>query len=334
MKEKIQNIQLLPRKIVDVQHSSREDLTQLPPQTLPRTLSSFSFNHSQESELGWIYHLLSNSPVGQALLDAAQERDWQFQLKDLETGAFFLNLDEKILYINHDGLNVQELQKSEFMRARILIALAKGLRYIWQERSFNGAEYKYRPEDFLKLERFRSADADCLSIMIAWELRSSGYGGIWRCLLGGEDGDLAVIFGRALEKDPAALYNGVALSKVFSQWHEDVQRKNETDHAGLELLDEALYPAHPDSRGKLGEQRLQPAQMACLSYIPGHGCYLKEHGHHFLKDPFFSGLDDPVNQAHLFQIVYDSKITLAGGVPFHDRMLAEKIFPDHSQTQH
>ena len=56
--------------------------------------------------------------------------------------------------------------------------------------------------------------------------------------------------------------------------------------------------------------------------------YLKGVVETVMRDPFFCSLEDPINEAHLFQIVYDNKVTLVEGVPFRDDKLARKIFPD------
>jgi hypothetical protein len=50
-------------------------------------------------------------------------------------------------------------------------------------------------------------------------------------------------------------------------------------------------------------------------------------GPNICADPYFVSLDDPINESHLFQIVYDSKVVMIEGVPFRDRKLARLIFP-------
>jgi hypothetical protein len=49
------------------------------------------------------------------------------------------------------------------------------------------------------------------------------------------------------------------------------------------------------------------------------------------RDPFFAGLNDPINQTHLFHLIYDTEVTMVNNVPFRDARLARKIFPSGVQ---
>ncbi|MCB1784530.1 MAG: hypothetical protein KDI13_11120, partial [Alphaproteobacteria bacterium] len=51
-----------------------------------------------------------------------------------------------------------------------------------------------------------------------------------------------------------------------------------------------------------------------------------------LKDPFYAGLNDAINQSHIAQILYDLKVTYVQNVPFRDAELALRIFPDGQFT--
>jgi hypothetical protein len=45
------------------------------------------------------------------------------------------------------------------------------------------------------------------------------------------------------------------------------------------------------------------------------------------SDPYFLCVHDTINESHLFQVIYDSNVTMVEGVPFRDSSLARKIFP-------
>jgi len=47
-----------------------------------------------------------------------------------------------------------------------------------------------------------------------------------------------------------------------------------------------------------------------------------------LEDPYYAGMNDPINQAHLHQMIYDLQVTMVNNVPFSDYDLARKIFPE------
>ncbi len=150
--------------------------------------------------------------------------------------------------------------------------------------------------------------------------------------MSGEDGDLALTFSEAIEKTPSSLYDGQALSETFTQWFNDPLRVEGAEHTALELLDGIL--AESDNAATLGHKCLDAKEVEIIAELPGGQTYLKNRGADILKDPAYAGLNDPVNQAHLFQIVYDSKICMAGGVPFRDAALARKLFPGASSKKH
>ncbi len=275
--------------------------------------------------LGWIAALSTESPVAGALFKFAAAAGWRVKLADLGTGGFHLDIPERTLELDHAGMDASALGRSVFFRCAILQSFIRGLRDIWQEEKLGGIETIYRPDSFLMMERVRAADVDCVAVLAAWELRAAGYADLWRHILGGDDGDLAVTFGCALEKTPASLYNGAALAKAFNQWFEDELRVDAVDHEALEHLDDLLENGSPAEI--LGKDTAQAAQAEALSTLPDGARYLTGMGDNVLRDPLYAGLHDPINQAHLFHIVYDTQVVMVGGVPFGDAKLARKIFP-------
>lgn len=271
----------------------------------------------------WACGLLSESPSGFALLKEAQKEGWRIRLTDLPEGGFHLDAQDSILELDHAGFSPAAIGRSAYFRCCVLMSFMKGLRDIWHENRLGEAEYEYTPDAFLALERARAADEDVLTILMCWELRAAGYPECWRQVLGLDDGDMALVFGCALERDPSSLYSGAALSQVFTQWYEDDLRVDSADHTALEQLDTA-FEIHG---GCAGEAPLKASDIEKLSLLPDGVSYLRGMGESILKTPDFAGVDDPINQAHLFQIIYDSKVTMSGGVPFRDSSLARKIFP-------
>jgi hypothetical protein len=195
------------------------------------------------------------------------------------------------------------------------------LRDIWHADKEGFFEEDYKPDAVLLLERARAADTDSVSIFIAWELRGAGYNEMWRHALGAEDGDMARVLMNILGRYPTALYNGMALAHVFRQWYADIARVDALDHISLQEMDGILE----ENNIRFGENQALAEEFEALSLLPDGVCYLKELGDTVAKDPFFNGLNDSVNQSHLFQIVYDSKVTYANGIPFRDAKLARKF---------
>lgn len=277
---------------------------------------------TEKDVLCWATALLSESPVALALLDETTNTGWKLALNDLGTGGFHLDAAEKIIELDNFGLDPKSLGQSAFFRLSLVCILAKALREIWHENRWGAFETDYKPEAVLMLERARAADADSVAIIIGWELRGNGYNEIWRHILGSDDGDMAQVLINILERYPTALYNGMALAHVFRQWYADTARVDALDHATLEQIDYSLS----DQSMKTGEKEATAVNFETLSTLPDGSVYLKELGETVARDPFFCGLSDPINQAHLFQIVYDSKVTYVDGIPFRDGKLARKFF--------
>lgn len=289
-------------------------------------LEAVPYGFEKEADiLHWVAAMTTESPQAWALFKFAQEQGWRVRMANLSTGGFHLNIPDRTLELDHGGLSPSALGRSVFFRCAILMSFIRGLRDVWQEEKLGGAEAIYRPETFLAIERVRAADCDVVAVLAAWELRGAGYGELWRHMLGSDDGDLCLTFGCALEKSPASLYDGKALGKTFAQWFEDDLRVDAADHEALEYLDILLE--NGEATDILGQQSIGAAQIESLSMLPDGMQYLKGMGEDILRAPAYAGLNDPINQSHLFHIVYDTQVVMVGGVPFNDARLARKIFP-------
>lgn len=271
--------------------------------------------------LCWATAIISESPMGLYLLDKAQEAGWKIGISDLGTGGFHLEIDEKIILLDHFGFEPAAIGRSAYYRLSLIPILAKALRDIVHEENFGAFEETYTPESTIQLERVRAADSDSISVFIGWELRSAGYDDIWRHMLSSDDGDMAQVMVNIFEKYPTAIYNGIAIAHIFRQWYADVNRIDAVDHDTLERLDNLLH----QQSGLLGEETFSLKNIEALSLLPDGTAYLADLSDTVAKDPFFSAMNDSINQAHLFQIIYDNKVTYVKDIPFRDRLLAQKF---------
>lgn len=276
--------------------------------------------------LGWACAMMTESPLGVALLTRAKHDGWKIKLSDLSTGGFLLEVPQKIIVLDHFSLKPSALGRSAFFRNALLVSMIKALRDAWHETGWDGVESHYKPEAILMLERARAADGDAAAVLAAWELRGAGYSEIWRHLIGSEDGDMALTFMRSIERDPASLYNGLAMSRTFAQWFTDDLRVATCDHETLEHLD-ALLTQDMETEFCLGDHPLDTARLETLSKLPDGTFYLTGQGAGMVKNPDFIGVNDTLNEAHLFHLIYDLQVVMVGGVPFRDARLARKIFP-------
>lgn len=289
------------------------------------SLEAYPYAFAQDQDvLSWATALLSESPMAMSLLKLAQSQNWHICLSDLGTGGFHINKKDKIIELDHYGLDATSLGRSAFFRHDLICVLAKALRDISHDMQWDGFEKLYNPESVVMIERARAADTDSLAILIGWELRGAGYSDIWRHILGGRDSDMAEVLTNILDRYPTAIYNGMALAHVFRQWYADTSRVDALDHSTLEYMDNYLN-GKIEGHQKFGNRAVAAADFEMLSTLPDGTIYLKELGDTVARDPFFNGLDDPINQAHLFQITYDAKVTYVAGIPFRDAKLARKF---------
>lgn len=303
------------------------DIGQLRPIETKHFVNLDAYPHAFDSDydvLSWACALLSESPLALSHIKKAQEAGWTICLNDLGTDGFHLDVMQKTIELDHYGLDAKSLGRSAFFRNSLLCVLAKAFRDIWHEEKWGAFESEYKPEAIVLLERARAADTDSVSIIIGWELRQAGYTDIWRHILGSEESDMAQVLTNILERYPTAIYNGMALAHVFRQWYADMARVDALDHSTLEHMDFALRDSH-DKTEKFGNKNAESHDFEKLATLPDGTVYLKELGDTVARDPFFCGLNDAVNQAHLFQIVYDSKVTYVAGIPFRDEKLARKF---------
>ncbi len=278
----------------------------------------------QQDVLEWCAALFMESPTAGALWQAAEREGWSVVFDDLKSGGFVLDMRGRRIVIDHFALSPAALGRSAWFRYALLITFVRALRDIWHEGRQGSYEGLYMPEDVLMLERLRAADCDTVALLVGWELRSAGFADVWRHMIGAAEGDMAMVFTRHLERDPAAFFDGSALAYAFRQWYADEARVNAVDHETLDVLDNAIA----ESGAAFGTGKLSATAIEALSELPCGIGYLCGLGATVRSDPFFAGLHDPINQTHLFHLIYDAEVVMVNNVPFRDRRLARMIFPD------
>lgn len=285
--------------------------------------------NTQHEILLWAVALMGHSPLALRMLERAVQGGWRVGLTNLNNSGFYIDVPGRILLLDHFALAPVALGRSAYFRNALLTTFARALRDIGHEDSYGAFEDTFGPEDVLMLERVRAADCDTVTLAVCWELRGAGFGDVWRHLLGTQEGDMALIFTRCLERDPRAQFDGTALTYAFRQWFADDARVDGCDHQTLEALDDLLLAAGDDEcmAALFGKTRLTAAMIEELATLPDGTAYLAGLGATVLRDPFYAGLNDPINQTHLFHLMYDLEVTMVNNVPFRDARLAARIFP-------
>lgn len=288
---------------------------------------------TQHEVLLWAVAVMGQSPLSYRMLEYAQQAGWRVGLTNLNNSGFYLDIEARILLLDHFALAPAALGRSAYFRNALLTTFVRALRDIWHEEAYGAFEDIFGPEDVLMLERVRAADCDIVTMAVCWELRGAGFADIWRHLLGTQEGDMALIFTRCLERDPRALFDGTALAYAFRQWYADDARVDGCDHQTLENLDDLLLGDEEGKANPFGETRLTAAMIEELGTLPDGTIYLAGMGEMILKDPFYAGLNDPINQTHLFHLMYDLEVTMINNVPFRDAKLAARIFPTGNMAE-
>jgi hypothetical protein len=272
--------------------------------------------------------LAVKSPTARLLFKGAMDKGWVFDLQDLGGQGFLLNPDQKILSLDHFGYRPLALYKASYFKNMLLLNILRAFRAIWQQaRAPKNPFAFFRPDALLMKNRAEAADNATMAVLMAWELRGEGQNDLWRALLGSDDGDMAMVFSRALEKDAGGFYDGSILARTFCQWYADPIRVSAQDSISLHGMDHALSNADAGMPARMGSAGFTPLMAEDLSCLPSGRAYLKGMGSTITHDPHFVSMNDDINEAHLFQIVYDSRVVLVGGVPFRDVRLARLIFP-------
>lgn len=289
-------------------------------------LETFPYAFEQDLDvLHWACGMAGLSPTARALLKETQMEGWSICLDDLGMENYAIDDEAHCITLNHFGFTANALGRSGFYRNALFINFVKALRDIWHEGQSHDFTNSHRPDAVLMLERARSADLETIAILAGWELRAAGYADLWRFILGSEEGDMAMIFTRAIEKDPAGFYDGSVLTRTFCQWYGDEGRVASSDHNVLEQMDMLMEEAQ--GAQVFGNKPMIAGDIEKLAKLPGSRAYLEGMGRNICTDPYFASMNDPINESHLFQICYDSKVVMVEGVPFRDKKLARLIFP-------
>ncbi len=279
---------------------------------------------SDKEILDWCLCLAQESPTAKAMINHISKTAWSLRLDDLSQQGYVVDDNAQTIVLDHYGFGANALGRSIHYRCLVLTSFLRALRDVAQRALKEEWADTHRPESLLMLERAFAADRETMVILIGWELRAAGYVELWRFILGAEEGDMAMIFTRAMENDPAGFYDGSVLTRTFCQWYGDADRVAGTDHTTLESMDERLQKR--DAHSKFGSNPATAQDFEKIARL-GAQSYLKGMGQNIKTDPYFVAINDPINESHLFQVVYDSNVVMVEGVPFSDRTLARLIFP-------
>lgn len=244
--------------------------------------------------------VLDQSALARALLSKAQEAGATVGLDVLlEPSSSFFYPGQ-----NHIDLGYQPdlLHKTEKGLSRYLVSFTGALRRAWHHYEGCGPDLSLQPRGFLEEFRVAEADAEAVIHQVAWELRSQGAGFLWRHLLSGQNGDIAIIFEKAALENPENAFKGIALKAAFDQWFAEKERTAGAERLALETID--LFLLQSEQCRGFGRRALRRGDMQRIGYLPS--------GENYLAGCYFTGTwyrarECETNSAYLLHLEKDIK---------------------------
>jgi hypothetical protein len=285
-----------------------------------KALSTTAFS-SDEDALIWGLSILCQSPLGRAMAFDARFDDWALEVDDIEDNQPIIDAQLRILILPRGTPSVALLSKSHHDRLQFLTALARGLRLVWQAMNAIQARHDLTADDQIFLERLRAADVDVITLRMMWDLREDGYTALWRHAIAGPIGDVALSASHFWEDEPFP--SGMAQS--FLAWMSCEQLLADRDNRTLDAMDARLQKSVSDV---CGLAMLTGDDILALSRYPEGGSYLASLARTLCYTTELRHIPDPVNEAHLRQILEECSEIMTPSLIFRDSELERKIFPD------
>jgi len=287
----------------------------------PETILSSTPFYSDEDALIWGLSILTQSSMGRSIAFDARFEDWSLEVDDIEDGHPIIDSQLRILILPRGTPSVSALSKSYHERLQFLTSLGRGLRMIWQDMNAIRTRIDLTADDQLFFERLRRADMDIITLRMMWDLRGSGYGSLWRHVIAGSVGEVAMSANDfwESEKFPAGL------AQTFLSWMGCDHLLAECDNRTLDDMDSRLQRSINDT---CGISILTATDILNLSRLPEGGSYLAPLARTLCYSTEFRHIPDPVNEAHLKQILEECSEIISPSLVFRDSELERKIFPD------
>jgi hypothetical protein len=307
---------------------SLEDLLQLVKQRqnenddeTPETILSSTPFTCDEDALIWGLSILCVSPLGRSIAFDARFEDWSLEVDDIVDGHPIINSQLRILILPRGTPSAATLSKSIHDRHQFLISLSRGLRMIWQDMNNVRSRIDLTADDQIFFERLRRADMDVIALRIMWDLKQGGYSNLWRSMIAGNVGEVAMAANHFWEQDefPAGL------AQTFLTWMGCDHLLAECDNRTLDDMDARLQKSINDV---CGIDMLNGDDVLNLSRLPEGCSYLAPLARTLSYSTEFRHIPDPVNDAHLRQILEECSEIISPSLIFRDSELERKIFPD------
>lgn len=283
-------------------------------------LSSTPFTNDEDA-LIWGLSILCTSPLGRSISFDARFEDWSLEVDDIIDGHPIVDSQLRILILPRGTPSAIILSKSIYDRYQFLVSLARGLRMIWQDMNHVRARIDLTADDQIFFERLRRADMDIIALRMIWDLKQGGYGSLWRHMIAGNIGEVAMAAHDFWEQNDFPS----GLAQTFLIWMGCNHLLAECDNRTLDDMDARLQKSINDV---CGIAMLNGDDVLNLSRLPEGCSYLAPLARTLCYSTEFRYIPDPVNDAHLRQILEECSEIIAPSLIFRDSELERKIFPD------
>lgn len=287
---------------------------------------------TDEDALVWGLSVLCETKLGRDLAFDARFEDWSIEVDDIETGHHIIDSQLRILILPRFSVSAAQLSKSSQSRADFILELARGLRGIWHDMTEIRDNHDLTADDQLLWNRLRRADHDLCALRMAWDLRVQGMGGLWRQIIASSLGDVAVMAADhwVTEQDTAQPSHPLyAFPHLVIDWLKDDSLINQCDSKTLDEMDTRLQRS---STEVCGPDQIKAEDVMVLSTLPADDSYMAPLARTILYAPEFRSMPDPVNEAHMRQILEDCDVIRTNPLVFTDSELEKKFFPNRLDT--
>ena len=254
--------------------------------------------------------------------------EWAIDFDDLNAVPYHLDVDDCRITLHNFGLKTDHLLASPYFRPQIVLALIEAIRMAHHMKWLNESIENYNPETLLMIGRLCEADVQTHKILVAWNAKiEDNNHALWKHILCGDQSAMAVAFITALETlmsngmdDTIAIKKSMAVA--FNTWFADPDAVRNCDHDTLNMIDDMIASNH-----HFGSKKLHHNLLTCLTLM---GCENTTYLDRFLQDdilknPYYSAINDDINQSHLMQLMMDMNTISVGGIKFHDPALAARF---------
>ncbi|MAQ71688.1 MAG: hypothetical protein CL565_05795 [Alphaproteobacteria bacterium] len=281
---------------------------------------------NEYTALLWVFSTILESRSAADVLFSLTIEDWEISLRD-DMEGYSYDFDEKCIFIGTDGQSASNLKTNLYLRNSALLDAIQCLRDIWHDTYTISYTKNLRLEELLKWERMRRADTTVFTVSCARDLsHSEDHQHLWNHILSHGEGDVALSF-EAFEHTHLGNpdLEEKLLAAAFIEWFSDANRVTESDKFALDEMDAILKS---DTNMGFRTERITADLISEAFTLSEYGRYLGNLCKELAINPDYGRIHDDICLMHFMQIADEMETVSVEAIPFRDKELARKIFPD------